>query len=141
MDKKQKILLTVLGIGVVVVWARGLAIDPVRSRRVSDAALKTVSGTGLRPGPDTLTPQRSRHTEWGENPFLVERKSAQSAGATGPREPVVNGILWDLQAPSAVINGRVVNPGDSVDGWQVVEIQPHQVTLSNGTTRKTIQVE
>ncbi len=141
MDKKQPLLLVVLGIGVVAVWVRGLTIDPVRSRRVSDTALKTVSGTGLRPEPDTYTPQRSRHTDWGDNPFLIERKSAEAVDPDGSREPVVSGILWDSQAPSAVIDGQVVNPGDWVEGWQVVEIQKDQVVLTDRTARKTIRVE
>ena len=34
----------------------------------------------------------------------------------------LSGILWDASAPIAIINGQMVQVGDDLEGYQVVEI-------------------
>jgi len=80
---------------------------------------------------------------WGENPFLGDRAGrAASAPAALPASAegyVLNGILWDAQAPSAVVNGRLVTVGDVLDGWEVTEIRKDRVILSNGSVTRTLK--
>lgn len=41
----------------------------------------------------------------------------------------LSGIVWDERAPSCVINGEVLRPGDAVSGHRVVLITPQAVLL------------
>ena len=81
---------------------------------------------------------------WGESPFLIERNAPQSPDLPGqPREQEVRlqGILWDPEAPTAILNNRVVSRGDSVGRWEVQEIQKDRVVLSNGSETRVLQSE
>ena len=46
------------------------------------------------------------------------------------KPPVLNGIMYSTTLPKAVINGVVVSKGESIDGFDVVEILPDRVRLS-----------
>ena len=79
---------------------------------------------------------------WGESPFLIERNAPQSPDLPGqPREQEVRlqGILWDPEAPTAIVNNRVVAVGDQVDRWEVMEIRKDRVFLSDGTSTRELQ--
>ena len=41
----------------------------------------------------------------------------------------LSGILWDSNAPTAIINGEVVKVGDRVDAKTVIKISQDKVTL------------
>ena len=71
--KRQRLVLSVLGAVVLLVWVRALEVSAA---------------------------------EWGDNPFLVERRTSGEQAPAPERtgEFVLNGILWDVKAPSAVIN-------------------------------------
>ena len=43
--------------------------------------------------------------------------------------PTVEGIVWDPDAPLAILAGRPVKVGDSADGWTVQSITPNQVNI------------
>jgi hypothetical protein len=42
-----------------------------------------------------------------------------------PKPPVmsITGIVWNTDKPQAIINGQVVNPGDTIEGAQIVSIK------------------
>ena len=80
-------------------------------------------------------------TRWGENPFLEERQRRLSAVGEKEGGLVLYGILWDPHAPSALINDRVLNPGDPIGRWKVVEIQKDRVVVSDGPTTQTLEVQ
>lgn len=44
---------------------------------------------------------------------------------------LLQGIVYDAQLPSAIINGKTLRVSDSVDGFQVREITPTTVKLVN----------
>ena len=74
---------------------------------------------------------------------ISEKKPTQdkTAGITEPKiqteqQPVVGGyllqgIVYDEQLPSAIINGKTLRVSDSIDGLQVKEITPTTVKLVN----------
>lgn len=75
--------------------------------------------------------------EWGRNPFYLEKEfevKEEEAVADDPgnREPVLNGIFWDDENPSAVINNRYVAVNDTFGGYTVMAIQKNVVILSDG---------
>jgi hypothetical protein len=53
----------------------------------------------------------------------------------------VSGILYDPKSPSAIVNGELLKPGDSVEGATIIAISESEVTLQYGSSdviRKTI---
>ena len=111
---------------------------PAASTALSGAASTAPEGSLRRSGaPERLATraaqrERSSAATWRRDPFVLERQGA------GSDELSCTGILWDAQRPVALINGRAVQPGEEVDGYQVVEISRDRVSLSDGT--RTIQL-
>lgn len=144
-SEKQKVILWVLGVLVMVIWVRGLTVKPVRSGEPSPAQGLSLSSSEVSPSPAawvavTRSVVSASHTEWGRNPFVVAPAPPAQEKAGSPRH-VLGGILWDTQSPSAVLNNRLVNVGDEVNGWRVVEIREKEVILSNGSNTKTLTVK
>ncbi len=54
--------------------------------------------------------------------------------------PILMGIVWDPQAPLAVIGNTMVNVGDVVNGWQVVEIQRNGILIRHDDDREFIAI-
>lgn len=81
----------------------------------------------------TAQQQRAELLAWGRDPFL-----AGQGQATG--EVALSGILWDAAHPLAIMNGAPVSVGDTVDGFQVLDIAPDRVTLSDGTTTYDVRL-
>ena len=115
----------------VIVWARGLSMKPARSKRSETPAVSAPAAA-----PPVSSP---RSSEWGDNPFLIERRVSSAMG--GPEGLVLSGILWDSKIPSAVVNSRLVTVGEYLGQWQVIEIQKRAVVLSDGKTTKVLTVE
>lgn len=72
--------------------------------------------------------KRTAFQIWGRNPFTFEEQGSQEK-APGI---FLNGIVWDRKKPQAVINGSIVEPGDEIAGFTVVDIKQNAVVLNNG---------
>ena len=139
--KRQKIILAALGVVLVGVWGSVFLGRPARRGGFS--------GTPPAVSPPAALPAKgaaasSGEEGWGENPFRGDRagRTVSAPAVTLPGSPegyILNGILWDETAPSAVVNGRLVAVGDELDGWKVAEIRKDRVVLSNGTTTQTLK--
>lgn len=151
MDPKRQRRVAAILVGVAaLIWVWGLmAKRPHPKTAASSISLEHrapnvpgPTGAGKHPIPRMRV---SRYTDWGGNPFEMERHTPAptpaSTSAAAPLSYVVSGILWDAQTPSAVVNGRLVGPGDDLGGWKVIEIQKTHVILSDGTTTQTLKVE
>lgn len=147
LSRKQWITLGVLGILLVVVWARALSTPGNRSGRGTRGP--AVAGPAA---PPKSLPQAAAaaaglarepsSAEWKENPFLADRQPDRPIPTVdNPEGMILSGILWDPVAPTAVVNNQVVGPGESVGPWQVVEIQRDRVILSDGTSALTLEVQ
>ena len=139
-DGKQGWILGVLGVVLCVVWARAFTAGPARSRKPARQGQ-----SDFQPKTDASPPISSatRYESWAESPFLTDRSQRPVGGVSeaAPSELILNGILWDPNAPSAIVNNRVVNIGDQLGPWRVAEIQKDRVILSDGTDTKTLQTE
>jgi hypothetical protein len=75
--------------------------------------------------------EQSKNLELKRDPFfaspITQVRSSSYEGIS------LSGIMYDAQAPAAVINGKVVKEGDSVAGNIVLEIMPNKVILSDGS--------
>lgn len=136
MSRRQKVILAVLALLLALVWSRVL----LSGRPNRPAVLARVSPSAVLPA-DSTAPAAEVPERWGDSPFLAERGSRGTAvtDASSPKGSyVLNGILWDPKAPSAIINNRVVGVGEHLNGWEVVEIQKDKVILSDGTSTRTL---
>lgn len=52
--------------------------------------------------------------------------------------PVLVGILWDAVEPLAIVDERSVTVGQTVFGWQVVEIRPSDIVIERAGIRQTL---
>ncbi len=143
---KQKIILGVLGLVLVLVWARALTSRPHRAgSRTPEAAGTLARPPAVLPAPAPAGPVPEVPPGWEESPFLSGRNAPSEDGGTagspsGERPYQLKGILWDPQRPSAIINNQVVGVGDRLHGWQVMEIQKDRVILSDGATTRELTV-
>ena len=144
--KRQRLVAGVLVMSGILVWVWGLTAKPSRSKRSASQRSPAVAQPEARPSAQRPVassdqPSRFHNAPWGDNPFLIERRIALPAEAAGPTDPILSGILWDPEFPSAVVNSRVVAVGDSLGPWQVLEIRKKEVILSDGVNTKVLRVE
>ena len=78
--------------------------------------------------------QRAALLAWGRDPFTL----GATKGERGALQ--LSGILWDANAPIAVINGQMVRPGEEVAGYRVVHISQDDVSLTNGANTIHLQI-
>ncbi len=64
---------------------------------------------------------------WGRDPFTGSSAGGEVSGFD------LSGILWDANAPIAVINGQMLRVGDEVEGYRIVTITQDRVTMSDGS--------
>lgn len=83
-----------------------------------------------------------RDTGWGEDPFRPRVLNARRAVPTEETPPqwTLSGIVYSGDSPMAVINGRAVREGDSIDGAQVVRVERRNVILDHEGRRITLTV-
>lgn len=85
------------------------------------------------------------------NPFLLPvagrpKRRTRLASSRASKKPVpkvvlkLGGILWDEEAPSAVINNKVVQVSDRIGSYRVVKIFQDRVIVSNNKKRMTLKL-
>ena len=90
-----------------------------------------------------------------QDPGLSARRAAQRAGlnevawardpfsrgpARGHGELTLSGILWDAAQPLAIINGETLQPGETIDGFRILSIEPASVVMTDGTETLQLQI-
>ncbi len=63
------------------------------------------------------------------DPFVFGSRSDAAAPSSGQ---TLVGILWDAAHPLAIIGDQTVGVGDTVSGWQVVQIRQNGVEMKRG---------
>ena len=53
----------------------------------------------------------------------------------------LNGIVWDEQKPTVMINNEIYATGDTVNGFTVLEIKKSNVVLSDGKSTLELKLE
>ena len=112
--------------------------------RVIFGALAVLSWASAVAGAPETKPSDGQEG-WKGSPFLAERgvRKPTETGetASGQESFVLKGILWDPKSPSAIVNDRVVSPGERLGRWHVVEIQKDKVILSDGSSTREISAQ
>lgn len=105
-------------------------------------------GTGYNPVPGTGGGARPRlkarvvletyvwmpGAAWGRDPF--DPRYLRTSGVEGI---VLNGIVWDAERPTCLLNGAVLGPGGTLRGYTVVTVTPDAVVL-RGESREVVLV-
>jgi hypothetical protein len=142
LDTKQKIELaiTVGGILLLIFLTPG-AINKVRDRNIKKAGSYNESVLDV-PEPFVLSERRYRmEGDWGKDIFYpdIPFSGAGSPGVTAGL--VLNGIVWDNNAPYAIINSKIVKAGDKVDAATIIiDITEKSVIVEQDGTRHTIEL-
>ena len=70
--------------------------------------------------------QESEFKQWGRNPFTLGGRLDALLRFN------LMGILWDRDSPQAIINEKIVEVGDVIDGNKVIKILRDHVILYDG---------
>jgi len=68
--------------------------------------------------------------EYGRDPFVEKEIIVEQE--KGPESLLdLQGISWDAENPYAIIDGNVVEVGDQIGGYRIVDIKQFSVTIKN----------
>jgi len=142
--KKQVTILTLLAIVMVVVY--GKAFLPSRS---STADVESSEAADHIPSSDASSSASydEHHNVLFEEEFasIREEQSRRMMNSAWVRDPFasgsgngslsglsLSGIMWDPSTPVAIINGELVNVGDTIDRYRIVSITKDEVSVTDG---------
>lgn len=129
------VLLAVLGLVALLVW---VTWSPP-GRGVPVAARTAVAPVNNAPVAAVIPPLPSTNLS-GAGAEPVATNTAPVA-ATPVVEPLrLQGISFNPSAPSAVVNGRVLYLGDTVNGFRLTAVSPVAVTLQRGTESQVLSL-
>ena len=140
MDKKKQIIMFIAGgiallvlIPVLVFSFKALKNRASRQeeRAVSGAATDSAAGSGV---PTKRRAKKSQFTSWGRNPFAPAEVGRIKS------EVMLSGIMWNEEAPQAIINNEIVEVGDKIGGRTVVDIQKDRVIIDDGSGKVEIRL-
>ena len=139
MSQQQRMIVIGLVVLLLAVYGRRLIGRPsVSAPAASSASVPApaethpplLSGTALR--------HDAQHAaleglDWGRSPFGEVAQEREQILLT------LNGIFWDAQNPTAIINGQTLHVGESFAGYAVTQITTEHVIVTNG--KETIQLD
>ena len=81
--------------------------------------------------------QYTEEAEWGRDPFsgrlyLSEKKASALR---------LVGIIWDKNQPLAMINERILKAGDTIQGKQIIRINPDSVIIDDGSKETELKLQ
>jgi len=147
--QQQGLLLAGLVIVMVAVYARALqpSSGPSSEEALPEPPVVRAEPTASQPTASTVAPppprspdvqqaQRDRTAtlSWNRDPFVRGSAIGQMSGL------MLSGILWDDAHPMAIINGTMVETGQELDGYHILEIGHDRVAVTDGTQTFDLQV-
>jgi hypothetical protein len=140
MKNKQLVLLGVSGLVIVLSWTFVIisSFKQPPSSPLRAASINELVKTG---GQEVVVKlrmhsKRTGYAHWGKNPFSF---SPSTEGAEY-RKLKLSGISWDAKKPKALINGKILNVGDEIDGIRIMKIEQDKVTLNDGNESFELRV-
>lgn len=144
--KQHGLLLAGLVVVMVAIYARALKPDgrrenktPVQPPESAQVLESTAEAADTLPGVDIShrddQRKRSEELSWVRDPFSKGVAEGQVGGLA------LSGILWDAQAPMAIVNGQTVHVGDEVEGYRITQITPKCVIVTDGAETFQLQNE
>ncbi len=90
------------------------------------AALPAAGAADAAPALRQRQREQAARWTWSRDPFTRGPAVVGVAGLT------LTGIIWDQTSPLAIVNGEVLRPGQEIEGYRLLQIQPDRVWLSDG---------
>lgn len=139
LDRKSRTEIIVTSILIVVFFAIAInSISAVRSKRskrrpvaISPNLLQEIRHQDLGHTIEAVMRKkedlvRDEFPSWGRDPFQEADISLSQLG--------LQGIMWDIENPKAIISNRIVEVGDSVGDNTIIEIKRDRVVLTDGVS-------
>jgi len=141
-QKKLKIVLPLLVVVMAFVWGPVFTGSGSKKKeKESNVSSSTGADTGVsaqnnvnlmslaRSG--TRKKAKTSYEDWGRNPFAVVQDLDDLA---------LEGIVWDEEAPKAIINGNIVTVGDQIGSSVIVDIKQNSVTIRSETEETELRL-
>jgi len=152
MGEKEKQQLMMLGglilvLVIAVVWSVGTSRKklgrgrPAASKQAASASEHTMS-LPLPPVPTVAEVDETPRDEpvFGVDPFYPHFSFGIEEEEVKSEMPRLNGISWDAAKPFAVIDETVVEIGDMVGEYMIIDIEKNAVTISDGTEKTKLRL-
>ncbi len=139
-QRLEIIITSVLAVVLVAAWGRNSVLLRQRfaspaQRAPSVAALPSVPAVAIVP------PVASQNTP-SDGPWVRDPFSGQSyAPGDGGVALELKGVIWDERNPQALINDSIVQIGDTIGFYKIVNITPQGIVVQDGPVQKEINLE
>jgi len=136
---RKKIIYLTLPIAVIIAVVHFSTLETVSDKNDSPANksdnLQSLSGKGKQSKEDFAG---YKELEWGRDPFIGARPIHAVKTAIPESDNFrLGGIMLGDGSPTAIINQKIVRPGDVIDGAKVIKINKNSVTLEiKGETKQ-----
>ncbi len=133
MAKKQQVEIFITFILIVILIFTWGNMQKVFERKRQIAPLSSQSDSIILSGeenPSVFQQQIPQRLVWGRCPFSGKVYTDLETGA----EIRLLGIVWDVEAPVAMINDSIVKAGDKIGKYTVKEIRQDKVIVTDGIT-------
>ncbi len=148
MDKHKKQLIITAGLILVMVvaWANTFKLIANRKKTkkapVAISAPAAASDSNKAPSAPIKKPviiQRVEDEEdlsWGRCPFSGKVYYGESKAL----DLKLSGVLWDQDNPQAIINGEILEVGQRIGKFTIIEIHSEGVIISDGTSKFELKI-
>lgn len=124
-DKKVIILIILIAIAVFS-FSRSMRVPATRTVPAEDAIVVRLADTSSDLSV-ARNAKRTKFTSWKRSPFVsYDFSSKKHAGL------MLQGIAWDDDKPTAIINNEIVSPGGKIGDVTVIAIERESVILNDG---------
>lgn len=138
MEKKRlEIIITAL-LALVFVFAWANTFKALKKKGQEKAPSAPLVSPVVETPPLVEEEDKDEKMKWGRDPFSGKAYSSPEANSSDLR---CSGIIWDKDAPLAMINDRVVRTGERISGNTVKEIKPDRVVLNDGSRDFELKLE
>jgi len=149
MDKQRKQIIITAGLVVVLIiaWANTFKAAKKRSKPKQPTPAAAAAATAFSTKDTVSIPQNQQafsrkestkddQISWGRCPF----SGKIFYGEAKALDLKLSGILWDVQNPQAIINDEIWGEGEKIGKFEVIEIHPEEVIVSDGTEKFELEI-
>ena len=123
-------------------------MEEKNGKKEKEEAIKLTEKTVAKAGKEELNKQKERlNIEWGRDPFYAEEQKEENLREVEEKETTeishfsLKGISWTSERPIALINTQTVTEGESILGYEVIDIQKDKVILRKGDKKYELSIE
>ncbi|UCG62050.1 MAG: hypothetical protein JSV52_01795 [Candidatus Zixiibacteriota bacterium] len=142
---RKKIIFGILIVAII--WGyNNLKSTPKNPAAKSGATPTVDTGTPVQEAPAVPTAPKLVNIEqkarepWGKDPFRVQHSARYSQRTPEKPKWQLSGILYNSQAPVAIINNKPVKAGDTINSARVLRIDRKSVMLEYNGSKMTLTV-